>query len=106
MRKIGATGHSFGCMARRQRVTPASSSWLSTNEAARLSGYSVYTLRDWAKQGLVPAQYLIVTPGGYLWHREFAARPQPLRIAPVEAAQCDLPTRPRAPLRGAERHAN
>lgn len=70
-------------------MTPASSSWLSTNEAAHLSGYSVYTLRGWAKRQLVPPQYLQPTPGGYLWHREFAARPQPLRIAPVEAIKCD-----------------
>ena len=52
--------------------------WLQRVHASRLG-----------QKGLVPAQYLIVTPGGYLWHREFAARPQPLRIAPVEAAQCD-----------------
>lgn len=76
-------------MARRPRMTPAASAWLSTIEAASQTGLSVYTLRNWARWGLVPAHQLTVTPGGYLWHREFVARPQPLRVAPVGAVPCE-----------------
>lgn len=82
-------GNEGGSMGRRTRVTPESSDWLSTKEAARLCGLTVTTLCDWAKLGLIPEQYLIVTPGGYLLHRAFAARPQPLLIAPAAAAKCE-----------------
>lgn len=81
-------------MARRPRVTPTTSLWLSTREAARQSGLSVFTLRNWVRRRLVPRQYLTVTPGGYLFHRDFAARPQPLSIAPAEVSECEQPTQP------------
>ena len=60
--------------------------WLTTRELQAVTGRSVYALRSWAKNGLVPAHLICATPGGYLWHRDFAARPQPLTIR-VKAAQ-------------------
>lgn len=70
-------------------MTPASSPWLSTPEAAGLMGYSVSALRGWAKRRIVPRQYLERMPGRYLWHREFVARPRLLRVAPAEDDRCD-----------------
>lgn len=72
-------------MGRRARVTPEDCVWVTTEEASCATGFSVGTLRKWARDGQVSEQYLEDLPGGYLWHRSWVARPQVLRVRPAAA---------------------
>ena len=88
-----AIGKGWPLVRRRQRTTPRSSQWLSTREAAELTGFSELTLRAWARNHLVPDIDLVKTPGAYLWSRAFAARPVLLTVRPAlpstsEAGEC------------------
>lgn len=74
-------------MAGRRRVTPPSSPWLSLQEASERSGISVYTYRNWARNRLIPRQYLNRMRRRYLIHRDFVARPMPLRIPPAATSE-------------------
>lgn len=63
---------------------PQAADWLPPRAVALALGRSVFTVRGWARSRMIPEQYLFVTPGGFLIHRDFLVRPFLRRLPPLD----------------------